>query len=124
VGRGSPLLQLFLRDAQGLVGVHIASKLLHQILCWLLRLSVLKKRDATRKQPGALKTNCPIVPVTLSVLQMIGHLLFPSFPLRYDKHSSDGSLHPVHQQHEKFHRDKVQHPSVPFQEGERDALAT
>jgi hypothetical protein len=50
---------------------------------------------------------------TLVVLRIIRRLLFPSFPLRSDKHSSDGLPHPVHQQHEKFHRDKVQHPSVP-----------
>jgi hypothetical protein len=51
--------------------------------------------------------------VTLVVLGIIRRLLFPSFPLRSDKHESDGLPHPVHQQHETFHRDTVQHPSVP-----------
>jgi hypothetical protein len=30
-------------------------------LCWLLGSSVLEKRDTTGKQPGALKTNWPIL---------------------------------------------------------------
>jgi hypothetical protein len=32
-----------------------------EVLCWLLGLSVLEKQVTRRKQPGALKTNWPIV---------------------------------------------------------------
>ncbi len=58
--------------------------------------------------------------VILGVLGIIRRLLFPSFPLRYDKHSSDCLPHPVHQKHETFHRDTVQHPSVPSEQHQWD----
>ncbi len=60
----------------------------------------------------ASKSDLWFLPVRPALL-IIGRLLFPSLPLRDDKHACDGLLHPVHRKHDKFHRDKVQHPSVP-----------
>jgi hypothetical protein len=87
-------------------------------------LNICRETKQEHFMKGAALVEDVCLSVTLVVLGIIRRLLFPSFPLRSDKHQSDGLPHPVHQKHETFHRDKVQHPSVPFQEGERDTWTT